>query len=285
MWPPMPRLPDFVIIGARKCGTTSLYQWLREQPELFLPAVKEPAFFSRDHNWRRGLEWYGRLFSEAGQEQFVGEASAGYTSPEYCEVAAGRMAATLPEARLIYLIRHPLNMIRSQYRHQVQRAREPRGLLEALREPGNPYLGHSMFFRCLSPYIEAFPRPQICVTRLEDLVGEPAPGWSAVLRHLGVPDRPAPPSAHNVGARKPHYRPMMAAMERAGLLPTAVKAPRPVRTLGKAVLTRSGAKTGRRLEESMQPVPEEIMRPVWEDVRRLEAWLGVGRPLWEVRPA
>ena len=61
-------LPDFLIIGAMKCGTTSLYHYLRDHPQIFMPTIKAPEFFAEESNWGRGIAWYRRQFEGAGPE-------------------------------------------------------------------------------------------------------------------------------------------------------------------------------------------------------------------------
>jgi hypothetical protein len=70
----MMRLPDFLILGIMKSGTTWLYRWLEQHPNIFLSAIKEPNFFSRDEVWSKGLQWYSELFAAAEDGQLAGEA-------------------------------------------------------------------------------------------------------------------------------------------------------------------------------------------------------------------
>ncbi len=274
------RLPDFVIIGAMKSGTSSLYQWLAAQPELTLPQLKEPHFFSRDEVWARGLEWYASHFEDV-PGQLVGEASTSYTRPENSENAAKRMRSTIGDARLIYLLRHPVERLRSQYRHAVWRGAERRPLLEVLADPHNPHLRRSLYFRCLEPYVRAFPRDQICVVRFEDLVSAEAPAWSQVLRHLGLPSRPVPRTSHNVSSEKRHFSPAMRWIWTSPLRSGIPLVPRPIRKAGGALLLRQGSQYQGRLEGSKVPIPQELTQPIWHDVQQLESWLGVAAPLWE----
>src|SRR4051812_39114595 len=97
------RLPDFVVIGAMKSGTTSLYHWLAQHPSVRLPRAKEPHFFSREERWSRGVDWYRGLFAEASHDHVTGEFSTSYTAPHFSGVAADRMARVLPSAQLVYL--------------------------------------------------------------------------------------------------------------------------------------------------------------------------------------
>jgi hypothetical protein len=276
-----PRLPDFIVIGTMKSGSSSLYMWLNQQPEVFMPEKKEPDFFSREESWSRGIRWYASLFAPVVEGQLAGEASVSYTNPRLARVAAERMRGVLPAARLIYLLRHPLERMASHYRHQLQRGREARPFGEALRDPGNEYVAQSCYYACLEPYLERFPREQICVVRLEDMTGEPAPGWSAVLRHLGLDDRQAPGTAYNVTSGRFAFTPTMVWIKRLGLHRSLRRLPPPVRRVGRRVVARRDAEYRRRLEESHGPPPPEAAALVREDVERLERWLGVDPPLWD----
>jgi hypothetical protein len=274
------RLPEFVIIGAAKSGTTSLFRWLSEQPEVWCPEVKEPDFFAHDDAWERGLGWYANLFVRAEGHPLTGEASTSYTELRHAATAARRMADTIADARLIYLLRHPLDRLRSHYRHEIQRGRERRSLADAVAVEGNEYVGSSRYFTCLEPYARAFPRGQICVVRFEDLVSAPAPGWAAILAHLGLGDRARPLTVWNVTADKPGYSRTALKLYERGLLRPAKHLPGPVRRLGRALLTRGGSDYKRRLAQSSAEVPDEVERRIWDDIEHLEAWLGVDRPLW-----
>jgi hypothetical protein len=155
--------------------------------------------------------------------------------------------------------------------------------VEALAEPGNGYLGNSRYFGCLEPYLRSFPREQICVVRFDDLVADPAPGWPAVLEHLGLPDRPRPPTVHNVTEGKPQHTRAMSLLRRSGILRPGLVArvPPGVRRIGKRLVMRDDDRYRAQVEGALEPIPDGLVEPVWEDVARLEAWLGVDRPLWE----
>jgi hypothetical protein len=274
--------PNLVIIGAMKSATSTLYHWLAQQPEVFMASPKETNFFSVDDVWNRGLPWYARQFDKRGDASILGEASVIYTSPEHGAKAAARMAAEIPEASLIYVIRDPVERIRSQYRHEVQRHRETRSLLAAVSEPDNPYIGNSLYHERLMPYAERFPRERILVLRFEDVVAPPNRGWRSTLELLGLPDRPAPGTAHNVTRDKTQWTSTMLWLRQRGLFDfrRVAKLPAPVRKLGKKVLTRGGRTFERKLDGSKAPIPEKIARPVWDDLARLEEWLGATSPLW-----
>lgn len=272
------RLPNAVIIGAMKSATTSLYRWLDQQPDIFMAHPKETRFFT--DKWSLGRDWYAALFAHAGPDQLLGEASVNYTNPRLALRAADRMATTIPDALVIYVLRHPVERIRSHYRHEVQRRREGRDLLEALREPGNTYAGHSSYYSCLRPYIDRFPRERILVVRFEDLVRPPAPAWPAVLEFLSLSERPVPEGSYNVSSEKAQWTRLMAWAKRNRLisLRQVSRLPRPLRRLGRMLFARGGSSYERKLDASLVPIPSDVLMPVWEDISRLEGWLGT--QLW-----
>lgn len=274
------RLPDLVIIGAMKSATSTLFHWLSQQPEVFMASPKETNFFARD--WDRGLDWYRSCFEGAEPGQLLGEASVMYTSPEYAEASAERMKSVLPDARLIYVIREPVERIRSHYRHEVQRHREARSLLDAIAEPDNPYLGNSMYFVRLEPYISRFPRDHLLVVRFEDVVRQPWAGWKDTLALLDLPSRSAPGTAHNVTAENAQWTGALLWLKRLGIFSfgRAAKLPAPVRKVGKRLFTRGGESFRDRLDASRVEIPRELVAPAWEDLSKLEAWLGCDEPLW-----
>lgn len=274
------RPPDFIVLGAAKAGTTSLFRWLDAQPECCLPALKEPRFFSHDEVWRRGVDWYCSLF-DSNPGLVTGEASVAYTDPARSKRAADRMVSVVPDARLVYVVRDPLSRARSHYQHQVLKGRESEPFPLAVVRPGNDYVGCSQYHRCLTPFIERFQRSQLCVVRFEDLVADGHKGWSAILRHLGLADRNPPAEAYNASTEKVQFRRRGAQLT--ARLPGAVlaRAPGALRTLGKRALTRSRYAALLEGAAAME-VPEHVLGEMAEDAARLAAWLGAPAPLWPV---
>ena len=114
----MGTLPSFIIIGAMKSATSTLYSQLLRQPGIYLPSLKEPNFFSDDTQFARGRNWYCGLFEEAEASDILGEASTHYTKlPTYPQTVA-RMRDNLKNPRLIYVMRDPVDRLISQYIHQ-----------------------------------------------------------------------------------------------------------------------------------------------------------------------
>lgn len=276
MTPAAVRLPDFVIIGAAKAGTTTLYRWLGEQPEVFLSEPKEPVFFSRE--WHRGLRWYGELFAGARTDQRAGEASTAYTDPDHAE-AAERMAATIPHARLVYSVRHPEERMRSHHRDRRRRGVETKALLPAISADPGRYLGRSMYYERLQPFLASFPREQLLVVRFEDLVDPQGTAWHQVLDHLGLPPRPAPTIKANVTAESTSVRPLLVRLARLRK-ERQLRVPLFAKQLVRRSLSRDRP-ADRLLAESRVALPSALLDPLWDDAERLGEFLGVERPLWE----
>ena len=116
----MSRLPDFVIIGAAKCGTTTLYKKLAMHPKVFMSTPKEPEFFARDDIYQNGLDWYAELFASAGNTQICGEASTLYSLTTLFPHTVSRMHSAIPQAKLIYILREPVERTFSYYTQLVK---------------------------------------------------------------------------------------------------------------------------------------------------------------------
>lgn len=114
-------LPNFLIIGAAKSGTTSLYRYLRDHPQVFMAHSKELKFFASRTRWGFGPGWYAWQCSDADGAVAIGEASPSYTRYPQRRGVPERVAQVLPDARLVYLIRHPIERMRSHYLHRILR--------------------------------------------------------------------------------------------------------------------------------------------------------------------
>jgi hypothetical protein len=106
-------LPNVIVIGAARCGTSSLHRYLDAHPEISMSAVKELRFFTE--NWDRGLEWYEAHFRTPAKVR--GETTPAYTSYPFRREIPERMATVVPDARLIYLVRDPVERLLSHYRY------------------------------------------------------------------------------------------------------------------------------------------------------------------------
>jgi len=111
-------VPNFLIIGAQKAATTSVYYGIRQHPDVFLCTPKEIHFFSLEPVFARGWDWYLSCFAEAGSRRAIGDASTSYSSRLLRPRTALRIKEALPEVRIVYVVRHPLRRIESHWMHQ-----------------------------------------------------------------------------------------------------------------------------------------------------------------------
>lgn len=161
-------LPNLIIIGAMKCGTTSLHHYLNLHPEIHMSPVKELDFFITEKNWRKGLAWYQSQFIEPAK--VIGESSPNYTKyPAFRDVPK-RMSALIPDAKLIYLVRDPIKRIVSHYLHQYIDRAEYRSFNEALSElNNNHYILCSLYAIQLEQFLTYYPLSRVLVVSLEEL--------------------------------------------------------------------------------------------------------------------
>lgn len=178
------RLPDFAIIGAMKCGTTTLHEQLALRSGFFMSRPKEPNFFSDESEFARGVDWYAGLFAGADERQMCGESSTHYTKIPTHPHAAERMHALLPKARLIYVMRDPVERLISQYLHEWS-TREVEGSLEDAVERHERFVAYSCYARQLEPYVERFGTGAILPVFFERLVAHPEEELARVCRFLG----------------------------------------------------------------------------------------------------
>ena len=203
-------LPDFIIIGTQKGGTTFLYHLLTQHPLVQPAASKESHFF--DLFFDEGIEWYRRCFPapgwKDGRRTITGEASPYYLFHPH---AAERMAEVVPEARLIALLRNPVDRAYSLYQQQVRKGHETLMFEEAieaeearLRGKGDTmlekeqlagfehqhfsYLSRGLYVDQLLRWSEFFSREQMLVLKSEDFFERPVETLKPVLEFLGLPD-------------------------------------------------------------------------------------------------
>jgi hypothetical protein len=210
---PPRRLPDFFIVGHPKSGTTALYTMLRAHPQIFMPNLKEPLFFSEDMRLRfetprsaripQTLDAYLALFADAGAQQLLGEASSSYL---WSRTAAHAIARAQPSARIIAVLREPASFLRSLHLQFMQIHVEAEGslrraiALEDSRREGKHipstshrpqlllYSEHVRYVEQLRRYEQRFAREQMLVLLYDDFLADNEGTVRAILRFLGADD-------------------------------------------------------------------------------------------------
>ena len=178
-------LPNLVVIGGLKCGTTSLHHYLNLHPEIAMSRPKELNFFVAELNWELGPQWYASHFDRTAAVR--GESSPHYTNlPRFTGVAARMRDLLGPEVRILYMVRDPIERMLSHYLHNVGGGYESRPLEQALSDPGSAYVARSRYAVQLAPYLEAFERSRVLVVANEDLARERTATLREVFAFAGV---------------------------------------------------------------------------------------------------
>ena len=194
-------LPNFLVIGAQKAGTTTLTKFLRQHPDVCFSRPKETWFF--DKRYGRGLEWFASHFEHYNEEQAIGEGTARLLQ---CEAAPERIANDLGNPRLICILRDPVDRAFSQYHLYIQtgKADPDKSFSEVIRDEesafGQDIIRQGCYIDQLERYEDVFGRNQLTVVLHRDLRESPVELVRSLYRTLGV-DPQFQPNAnqeHNV---------------------------------------------------------------------------------------
>jgi hypothetical protein len=287
------RLPNFFIVGAPKCATTSMDRYLAQHPDVFMASWKEPHYFAGDlypPGETFGWEAYRNLFAEAGDERIVGESSVFYL---LSRKAAHEIRAFRPDAKILVMLRNPIDLLSSHHSQLVYEgfeeiqdfatalAREP--IRKAEDGPSPVYYRRVRHYRDvaalgtqLAQILEVFPREQVHVVIHDDLIQDTLCEYRKVLSFLGVDPEFAP----DLSVRNPNKAPRNAALRdflrntpdwvtatSRVLLPS-----RQLRIEVKRALKRANTRVQPRAEVPEQ-VREQLAQELRPEVERLSALL------------
>lgn len=273
--------PDFIIIGAMKAGTTTLFRWLEEHPDCRMPKVKEPEFFIDEQQWNNGPSRYISLFDRpAGM--ISGEASVGYTTPSVANLAAERIAEVVPDAKLVFVARDPITRLRSHYRHEVQRGRETRPFSQAVGV-NSPYVQRSLYSDSLAPFVDRFALDQIKVVVFEILYESASAeqSWGELLEFLGLAANPLPATVANVSANKQGFSRLASWAWERGISKPPSWLPRSTRTIMKRLLLRDDEEYRDLIQSSDERISPDLRHRLAEDAERFVEAFGIDPP-WEL---
>jgi sulfotransferase family protein len=177
-------LPNLVVIGAQKCGTSGLHYQLGLHPEIWMSRPKELNFFIDERNWPRGVDWYRASFNARARVR--GESSPNYTAyPQHLGVPE-RMHSLIPDAKLVYVVRDPLARIAAHWVHNYAKRREKGDLQATLTHVNTSYVVRSQYHMQLQQFLPHYPLQQILVLEQEDLRSQPAETLRRVFEFAGV---------------------------------------------------------------------------------------------------
>jgi hypothetical protein len=211
--------PNFFIVGAPKAGTTSVWAYLRRHPQAFLPEMKEPGFFmtvssvpgSKHFGCIGNQDKYQRLYRKAKGHDAIGDASPGYL---WDENAPGRIHNVCPDARIVILLRDPVERAFSHYFMFARLGKAPLPFFEGVQrdhlqpakagdQHNHMYVQFGLYYVQVLRYLEAFGEEQVKIYLFEDLQKDTVGVMSAICRHIGVDpallDLKALAHVHNAG--------------------------------------------------------------------------------------
>jgi hypothetical protein len=291
------KLPDFVIVGAPKCGTTSLHHYLAQHPDVFLPAQKELHFFSYADMARNAKgpsdahvlrsacatrAEYEAFFADAGGARAVGEVSPSYFY--YADTAAERMRAGLGEARIVALVRDPIEKAWSQYMHLIRDNREPLSFPEALAAEEQRtrdgwaalwrYAGSSLYMPAIERYRATFGAERVKVLVQDDLRRDTRAVVADLFDFIGVDAAFEPDTGrtyHRSGA--PKSKLLANVISKSGPLSSVARAVMPdgLRTRVRTFLQNANTGAKGEMDEASRDALRERFA---DDVAALERLLG-----------
>jgi hypothetical protein len=257
-----------------KSATTTLHEQLARQPGFYMSRPKEPNFFSDDAMYARGWRWYSALFRPAHEADLRGESSTHYTKmPDYPRTV-DRMVRDLPRLKLIYLMRHPIDRVVSQYVHELTAGRISVGLSEAVeRHP--ELIDYSRYALQLQPFLEAFGFDNVLTVFFPRLVHHSQSELERIgrfLAHNGPLRWDAALKPQNIGRELLRPSPIRDALVRAPVLCT----------LRQRIVPRHWSQSLK--ERWREPIDPPAMQPdliarlreVFDaDLAQLGSWLGI----------
>ena len=181
-------LPNLVIIGALKCGTTSLHYYLDQHPEIAMSRLKELHFFSGE-DWQERIEWYRDQFQPG--TRIRGETTPHYTWYPHKRGVPQRMHSLIPDTQIIYLVRDPLERILSHYVQYIAQGGPRQSFAEYMKDyddPANVLVSASLYATQIEKFLEFFPLSQILVVDQHDLKVKRQDALGEIFRFLGVDD-------------------------------------------------------------------------------------------------
>jgi hypothetical protein len=177
-------LPNLIVIGAQKCGTSVLHYYLSLHPEVSMSRPKELNFFIEERNWSRGVDWYKAHFDADATVR--GEASPNYTAFPQHQGVPERMASIVPDAKLIYMVRDPLERIAAHWVHNYAKRREKGTLAETLIHPNTSYVTRSLYAMQLERFLAHYPKEQILVFQQSELRHKRMETLRQIFEFIGV---------------------------------------------------------------------------------------------------
>jgi hypothetical protein len=301
------RRPDFYIVGAPKSGTTAMYEYLRQHPDLYLPERKELRYFGADLDIRDRVPLseseYLAYFADATPGSMIGTAYVWYL---YSHSAAAEIARFTPDARIVVMVRNPVDMLPALHAEHLTNGNEdildfPAALAAepdrraGRRIPPHVHLPQGLLYsevprytEQIERYVAAFGRHRVHVIVFDDFSAAPADAYRATLRFLGARDDFAPPSFEVINANR--------RLRSERLRHFLARPPAPARAIARRLVPKRLRQAGHARLKAMNvvaapraPVPEDVRaqlrRQFADEVERLSTFLDRDLRHWTAAPA
>jgi hypothetical protein len=273
-------LPNLIVIGAQKCGTSALHYYLGLHPEISMSRTKELNFFIKQRNWARGVDWYRQQFDPGAVVR--GETSPNYTAyPQFGGVAR-RMYSLVPDAKLIYIVRDPLERIAAHWVHNYARGRIdcPLGDRELRNRRG--YIARTRYHWQLMKFLRRYPLEQILILDQADLRHRREESLRQVFEFAEVD----PGFTHPRFRREQHKTERKVRATRLGkrLSDHRVRARHPLLPDQAWALVSEHWPLGRRIDSPnvAEVLPDKVLRKLREDAERLRELTGREFEHWSI---
>ena len=266
--------PDFIIIGAMKCATSTLQTQLSLQPGIFMTTPKEPNFFSDDEIYELGTDWYESLFDNVEESAIKGEASTHYTKlPTYPHTVDRIRNYCSPQTRFIYVMRNPLERLVSHYIHEWSQGNVGQDIDSEVNR-NSEFIDYSKYYMQLQPYIDTFGPDNILPVFYERLIKWPQPELERVTSFLGYTSKSSwkdSESKKNVSSERirkfPGYdflikNPIMTTIRR-NIIPTSIR---------KSVKSHLSMDTRPQLSSGTR---QRVIAEIDADLEKLSSYLGM----------
>lgn len=271
-------LPNLMLIGGMHCGTHHLANSLARHSDVFLPRRRELDFFvdGPRGNWKKGVAWYEARFEKGKRSAIRGDLSTRYTRLPTVKGVAARMFSVLPDAKLLYIVRDPVDRMTAHYAQQCSIGQEHRSPQEALlARQNNPYLEISRYAKQLDEYLAYYPSAQIRVLEYECLRDDPRSTLKDVLAFMGLDGSLPEIAALRERPARIFRRTRLDALLRRFVKERAMKRIRSMRHIGRLLVHVWPVE----LDDSTQTRLGKMLR---QDVARLREQTGLAFDRWKV---
>ena len=274
---------DFFVIGAMKCGTSTVCGSFEEHPEVHMPRGAERNFFSYDEVYAKGFDWYHETMAGRDGQRLTGEGCNSYAVVDRYPETPARLAAYNPDARIIFMVRNPVDRLISEWIQKVAQGSDQRNVNPdtLVEEKDGIYFMRSRYWSTISAYRDHFPDERIFLGFVEDMQADPDPFFAGICRFLGVADdRPLSTNFENRSVGKAIPSPLSMKLRKNPMVRAAAKfAPTAAKDFVRQRLLGKEVKAPPKFSPEARAKAADLLR---EDTEALLTWAGKPLDYWRL---